>query len=259
MPSPFPGMDPFLEIPWLGPDFHHELAASIRGILNPRLPPGYYVLVPHRVVVDHMSPEEVRVLVPDASVLRDREVAAPMTASGQSGGVLTAPVEVDLEIPVPAEQFFVEVRRRPSEELVTVIEIVSPANKRPGKDHEAYLAKRDEYFLGDAHFIEIDLLRGGRRWKAGDEPALGYRVLLSRSRRRHKAGIWPFGVRDPLPPTPVPLARGDADVELPLRSVLSDAYERAGYARWLDYSGPVPPPPLSDEDAAWVRQVVDRR
>ena len=42
MPSPFPGMDPYLEAPSIWPDFHHKLAAELSTELNGSLPSPYY-------------------------------------------------------------------------------------------------------------------------------------------------------------------------------------------------------------------------
>ena len=41
MPSPFPGMDPYLEAPDLWPDFQNNLAPEIQGHLNPQVTPKY--------------------------------------------------------------------------------------------------------------------------------------------------------------------------------------------------------------------------
>ncbi len=42
MPSIFPGMDPYLEAPWIWPDFHNSFADEIRRILNELLPKHYF-------------------------------------------------------------------------------------------------------------------------------------------------------------------------------------------------------------------------
>ncbi|MCI0565030.1 MAG: DUF4058 family protein [Nitrososphaera sp.] len=58
MPSPFPGMDPYLE-GYLWPDVHHRLATEICDLLTPQLRPRYVARIEVRLVRDE-SPEEVR-------------------------------------------------------------------------------------------------------------------------------------------------------------------------------------------------------
>jgi hypothetical protein len=61
MPSPFPGMDPYLETPELWPDVHHELISQIRSALNPTLRPHYVARVELRVYIsDDDQIEEAR-------------------------------------------------------------------------------------------------------------------------------------------------------------------------------------------------------
>jgi hypothetical protein len=45
MPSPFPGMDPYLERPSLWSDFHATLLVAIRAALNTALPPRYAAFI----------------------------------------------------------------------------------------------------------------------------------------------------------------------------------------------------------------------
>ena len=40
MPSPFPGMDPYIETSGLWGDFHGSLLAAVRADLNSHLPDG---------------------------------------------------------------------------------------------------------------------------------------------------------------------------------------------------------------------------
>ena len=42
MESPFPGIDPYLEHPWLWPDVHHRLIAALADNLGARVAPRYY-------------------------------------------------------------------------------------------------------------------------------------------------------------------------------------------------------------------------
>jgi len=49
MPSPFPGMDPFLEDPAVFPDLHDSLITYSRESLQSRLPEPYYCVIGSRI------------------------------------------------------------------------------------------------------------------------------------------------------------------------------------------------------------------
>ena len=85
------------------------------------------------------------------------------------------------------------------------------------------------------------------------DPGRPYLVTVSAAERRPAAGLWAFGVRDPMPVIPLPLLGGDA-VPLDLRAVCDAAYDASGYARDL-YRLP-PDPPLDPADAAWAAGVL---
>lgn len=137
---------------------------------------------------------------------------------------------------------------------MTAIEILSPVNKRPGIDAaDACERKRRDLFHGDAHVLEIDLLRGGRR-PALEEPLpdVPYFVFLSRAERRPTIEIWPLSLREPIPVVPIPLRWPDPDVPLDLTDTLARVYRGGRYDLRIDYRQPPPPPSLSAEDAAWL-------
>src|SRR5438094_891369 len=73
MPSPFPGMDPYLEDPAVFPDLHDSLITYARDALNAQLPPPYYAGSAARVWVDlshrHVGPD-VGVLRPGQPTVR---------------------------------------------------------------------------------------------------------------------------------------------------------------------------------------------
>ena len=104
---------------------------------------------------------------------------------------------------------FLEVRDRQSRKLIAVLELLSPSNKRGGPDREQYMAKRNRLLASEAHFVEIDLLRGGRPMPPEDRPDCDYSVLVSRAEIRPRAGFWPIGLRQRLPIIPIPLRRPD--------------------------------------------------
>jgi hypothetical protein len=149
---------------------------------------------------------------------------------------------------------FLEIRDRDGWQLVTVIELLSPANKYAGPDREQYLAKRRELLASAVHFVEIDLLRGGPRMPMENLPECDYCVLVSRVETRPEAGVWPIRLREPLPPVRIPLRPPHADAQLDLQPVLHRIYDAAGYEDYI-YRGP-PHPQLNAEDAAWARQFV---
>jgi hypothetical protein len=169
-------------------------------------------------------------------------------------GVLEAPAEVQLPAQDLERVLYLEIRDRKGRELVTVIELLSPSNKRPGEDREHYLAKRRESLRSPAHLVEIDLLRGWAPMPAEDRPSGDYSVLVSRAERRPTADFWPIRLRDRMPVISVPLRLPDNDARIDLQEVLHRAYDGPGYEHFI-YDG-TPEPPLSTEDAAWARPFV---
>src|SRR5688500_12437353 len=65
MPSPFPGMDPYLEDPIGWPDIHQGFITTMRAELNRVLPPQYRARMGERLYV--VQPD--RSIFPDAMVL----------------------------------------------------------------------------------------------------------------------------------------------------------------------------------------------
>jgi hypothetical protein len=152
---------------------------------------------------------------------------------------------------------FLEVRDRRDRELVTVIEWLSPSNKRAGADREQYLAKRRQLFASPVHLVEMDLLRGGPRLPLEDLPDCDYYALVSRAEQRPRVGVWPLRLRDPLPVIPVPLRAPHPDARLDLQDLLHRLYDQAGYQDYI-YTG-TPQPPLHPQDAAWAQQFIPPR
>jgi hypothetical protein len=259
MRSPFPGMDPYLEAPrrWL--EFHNHLAAEICAVLNRTLEPRYVASLTSSIAYQAVEITPPRVIQPDLAVLRS--TTAQEEAS--SGLATLAPMPVESSIPweVPLALYRVEILTIEEEELVTVIEILSPSNKRRGhEDCREYQRKRRDLCRSSAHLMEIDLLRGGERPPLEEPvPDAPYYVLVSRAEQRPRVRVWPMQLPDPLPTVPVPVQEPDPDVPLDLQAALTSAYERGAFARKIDYQRPPPPPPLPAEVSAWVESVLHRR
>ncbi|MBI4600804.1 MAG: DUF4058 family protein [Planctomycetes bacterium] len=211
MPSPFPGMDPYLEGE-MWQEFHTRLANQISMQILPLVAPKYVALLTKRYVLDR--------------------------ALGL------------------APQLSIEIRDVANRRLVTLIEILSPANKY-GDGSRDYEDRRLEILRTRTHVLEIDLLRGGRRIQlAGEQPAGDYFVYLSRIQRRPNTQVWAVTVRDRLPVMPVPLLEADPDVALDLQAAVDACFALVGYERLLDYSGPPPPQRLGESDIPWVDELL---
>ena len=253
MPSPFPGMNPWMEAPELWPGVHAALISEIRSRLNSVMPARYFADVEERIVLCDVDDPMIRLIVPDVTV---RQAHAPVASDSGSAAIatITPALQADVAEPQFKERRIV-IRSSDSESIVTAIEILSPANKLKGSaSRTSYLSKRRDLLQSEAHFIEVDLLRAGNR----TEPAAGmgradYLIWLSRSQDRTKVDYWPTALESPLPTIPVPLLAGDSDVPLSLQAVLQDVYDRSGYVRRLDYSQPVPAPPLTDVQIKWLK------
>jgi hypothetical protein len=152
---------------------------------------------------------------------------------------------------------FLTIRRTGEKAVITVLELLSPDNKRRGaKGRRLYLRKRNLVLDSRTNLVELDLLRGGQRLPMCDPlPAAQYYALVSRAGHA-EADVYAWNLGDPLPPVPIPLAAGDGDVLLDLQQVFTTVYDRAGYDYTLDYAGPVVPP-LSDPDSAWADALLN--
>jgi hypothetical protein len=252
MPSPFPGMDPYIESPALWSDFHSDLASEIRAQLNRLIQPRYFARLTPYVTYEVVEVGEVHGVRPDVGVWHVH--LQPGEAHTGVATMAPAPVEslVALEIPLRLHQ--VEIRGTAAQQLVTVIEILSPVNKRPS--HEAYLdyqRKRRDFLRSQVHLLEIDLLRGGERPPLERPvPLAPYYVMLSRAERRPTVHVWPIQLTDRLPGLPVPLLEPDPDVPLDLGAAVASVYERGAYASQIDYAPPPPPPALSEAETNWL-------
>ena len=260
MASPFPGMDPYLEGA-LWTTLHAALAMQIVTDLAPRLRPGYLVLPQERLVTDTSGDISIVAssIYPDFSVVEShRRATAPSAGSRSTATELTPPLRLPTVVPVRIPQVTVEIRDAASRELVTAIEILSPTNKR-ADGLEEYLSKRRHVLLSQAHLVEIDLLRKGRRVPIiGQLPDKPYFVFVNRLESRPLCDIWPIGLDEALPVTPIPLRPGDDDVRLDIQAAFTAVYDLLGYSLAIDYSHE-PDIPLDEPDATWARDLLSRQ
>lgn len=273
MPSPFPGMDPYLEAPAIWPDFHDAFAGAIRNELNQTLPAPYYARLEMRpeigIAADDVSPRRA---VPDVNVVRSPGTPSAVgTTQILAGPRRQVSSSYDLEVlDEPLRHHFVEIRdSAQGHKLVTLIEIASPSNKHRGPDRDAYLRKQTEILESDANLIEIDLLRTGDRlvssphileflWKLKPPPT--HLVLVNRASKRSVRGTgyqaFPIHLREMLPCIPVPLRPGEPDVPLDLQYLFGLAYDGGPYRRGaVNYSAPASPP-VEGDDGVWAVELL---
>ena len=248
MPSPFPGMHPYLEQEEVWLDFHQRFATFAAGAIGAQVGSEYIVKIEERLYI-HELPDEPRRFLSRSDV----GVSRPVPESS-GGGVLTAPVEVQLPAADVERDAYIEIRTRAGRHLVTVVELLSPSNKHPGGHREQYLHKRGEILASGTHLVEIDLLRGWPRMPLTNLPECDYYVLVSRAEDRPRAGLWPIRLRDPLPAVSIPLRGPDAAARLDLQDLLNRIYDDARYQTYI-YDGE-PEPLLPPAEAEWARQVI---
>jgi hypothetical protein len=248
-------MNPYLEQDDVWHDLHERFIPLAAELLAPQVRPAYIVKLDEHVYIHELSAEERR-------FLGRADVA--VTQSGLSTGVqsqavvLEAPARGQILPAVDVERHsFVEIRDRCSRQLITVIGLLSPANKKPGPDRGQYLSKRWQVLSSSTHLVEIDLLRGGPRLPIEGLRECDYYALVSRAEERPDVGLWPTRLRDRLPAIPVPLRAPDPDARLDLQEMLHRLYDTAGYEDYI-YTG-APEPPLTPEDATWAQAFVPPR
>jgi len=261
-------MDPYLEAPDIWPDFHDRLATVISDQLNNVLPEPYYARLQMRpemgVVIGEGAPRRI---VPDVVVMRHpAHPRSPAPVEDRPRTETAEPIVVPVRMD-PFRHHFVEIRDvSRGHKLVTLIEIVSPSNKLPGPDREAYEEKQRDVLHSDVNLIELDLLRSGERIlpypmlrEAVDQLGCDYLILVNRALGRKQMvtdyELYPVDLTEPLPCIPVPLRYADPDVPLDLQFVLNRVYDSGPYRRMIDYTQP-PDPPLPDEKAAWADELL---
>jgi len=257
MPSPFPGMDPYIEAygDWL--DFHNRFATYCCDFLNDRLPEGYAASVDTQLKLVHAEDNTVEGrLRPDLGIHADPLRPRSSTRGGASVATLeprtlTLPVDYD-EI----RESSVQILHNPDRRLVTHIGLLSPTNKRnPGRGE--YLAKRVALIHQQkVNMVEIDLLLAGERPETVEPlPPGDYYTFVTRAERLPEIDVYAWGVRRALPSIPIPLLPPDADVQLDLAVLVSQVYDRGRYRHLLAYDKPAPQR-LAELDRAWAGEVA---
>jgi hypothetical protein len=266
MPSPFVGMDPFLEDPAIFPDLHERYIYWLSDFLNAALPPPYYTGVASRVWIETSA----RRIGPDVDVLHP--------ANGKNGGPLSTPNAGGVAVAqLPAKpvivrvphdiirETFLEIFAKPGgERVVANIEVLSMTNKTPGEQgRDLYRKKQREVLDSKVHLVEIDLLRGGTHTTAvpldlavAKAGTFDYHVCVHHYDNLEDYFVYPICLGARLPSIEVPLLPEDKPVTVDLQAVLDQCYDRGQYARRVRYRGHEPVPPLSPAQMEWAEKIL---
>ena len=257
MPSPFPGMDPWLEESGIFPEVHGSLIIYLREAVNAGLPDGYVATSNRLVWVD---PELAR--IPDVSAFGPADPPEGVFDDGlyRHEGMVAVAADPVTE---PWSQLYLEILAGEGERLVTAIEVLSPSNKRPGDNgRTAYLQKQNEFRVGGVHLVEIDLLRGGRHTTAIPPGKLArvadrydYHACVTVNGDPTRFYVKPFALADRLPTVVIPLDEGVTPVKVGLQPLLDRAYDTGLYNRLAKYARPCDPP-LTPDQRAWAENIL---
>ncbi|MGB3192662.1 MAG: DUF4058 family protein [Limnoraphis sp.] len=267
MPSPFPGMDPCLEHPDFWPEVHNRLIVAIADVLTPEVRPKYEVAIEKRVYeVNNTNTDSLLVGIPDVAVKRQSQTSEGLELENRQSNTAVAEskskeITVHLPMPETVRQTYLEVREMTTRSVVTVIEVLSPVNKRPGEGREFYLKKRQRVLGSLTNLVEIDLLRGWQPMPIlAEDIQSDYRVLVSDQEHRPRATLYPFNLRDSLPSFSIPLRSGDVEPMLNLQELLTTIYHRAGYDYRINYDNSITEltPPLTESEQSWIRELLQQ-
>jgi hypothetical protein len=221
MPSPFPGMDPFLEEETLWPVFQHQLVTCLYQILLPGLVDRYRARVAQR----HYTTEQPLF----TSIVREEH-----------------------------HEELIEIRQRNDSRIITLVDVVSPANKTTDSGRGAYLAKRREGKGSGANLVEIDLVLQGQPlldYSREGLPDWDYAVTVTRAAQPDRFEIYTTTLQKKLPRFRLPLGGDDRDTVVDLHTTFNRAFDQGSFAAKIDYKRD-PAVPLNTEDRQWLDDVL---
>jgi hypothetical protein len=217
-------MDPYLEEDKLWPVFQHQLVMSLYQLLLPGLVDRYRARVGQR----HYVTEQVLF----TSIVRDEH-----------------------------QEEFVEVRQRSDGRLITLLDVVSPANKMSTEGRKAYLDKREECKRTGANLVEIDLVLQGQptlEYSRDGLPDWDYAVTVTRCRQPERFEIYTATLQKRLPRFRMPLAADDRDHVIDLHVAFARCYDTGDFASQIDYQRD-PALPLNNEDKKWLDELLKQQ
>lgn len=266
MPSPFPGMDPFLEHPYHWSEFHDRLIVVISEQLVPQIRPKYRVKIDQRIYQvpnsNNNGNSSLLIGIPDVTIKTNAKQEPKTNQSNISNVAVlepktkTKPLTVTLPFLEEIKQNYLEIIDLQKGNVVTAIEILSPVNKRQGEGRTKYLKKRETILNSSTHFVEIDLLRSYEKMPIENlEVEFDYQILVSKFDKRPQADLYGINLPDILPIIPIPLYKEDGEAILNLQEIFNLIYERAGYDYSINYQEEIVPN-LPEKYLSWGEEIL---
>lgn len=257
----FPGMNPFLESPSLWEGVHTRLVVTIANQLQPALDDRYVASVEERVYIEGPAQRIPDVWISQTARPESMDVPKLPTAVLAFGADAAIVAEIpELEI----HQKFIQILDVYSGmRLVTVIELLSPSNKRPGVGQQSYRDRQQQVLESDCNLVEIDLLRSVTRtlsvpqWKLDQLDPFDYITCVNRGSCRKRFELYPTVLPQRLPRVAIPVSSEDSDVVLDLQGAVQQVIQEGRYDKRLAYDRPCEPP-LSPQNQVWLTGILDR-
>ncbi len=254
--NPFPGLNPWMQDVWH--DVRAKLIIYLSEAITDKLPDDLVARAEESVTLSGPT-EDLNIARPDVNVSEAdswKDGVAPAW-SPEVDESLSARIASPVIVALDEETHrWIEIRDTQGS-LVTVIEILSPANKTPG-GRKKFDAKLLEFWNQGVSTVEIDLVRGGvnaasarfgKNW-----PAEEHQVIVTRRGQTSHHEVYPCPLREPLPVFRIPLRSHEPDLPFDLQPPIDRCYEKGRY--WLLNYGADPIPSLSEEDLKWAREVL---
>jgi hypothetical protein len=221
--SPFPGMDPYLEEPSEWSEVCHRLIDTISYYLAAALQPHFVVSIEHRVYLSFDSEET--------------------NGSSPIGDLMV-------------REAYLEIRDKKNRQVITIIELISPFNKvDTAEGYKIFHKKREAMLQSNVNWVEIDLVRAGKRPPQLENKS-DYYALLKRKGTPRPYEVWFFNLRDTMPNMTIPLQPPFDDVPLNLQAVFDEVYQRSFYANSVNYEARVTWPMLLPADEIWAKKRI---
>jgi hypothetical protein len=216
-------MDPFLECHQLWPVFHHNFVLCLYQVLLPGLVERYRA----RVVQRHY--------------FVDSELASAASEEHT--------------------EKVIEIRQGADDKLVTLLDVVSPANKTTAAGRSAYVQQRRAALEQQASIVEIDLVLQGQPtldYSREGLPRWDYAISVTRSTHPERYEIYTSTLEKRLPRFRVPLAADDREFVVDLQAAFARCYDWSEFASKIDYRCD-PAVPLSVEERFWLDELLRKK